>query len=573
MKNRFIAILCISILAAGIFLGCKKSFFETPPLGSSSGAQLNTKEGVTKLLLGAYSMLDQVGASDPYGVDWKSDVINWFFGDIASGDAYKGDLDSDQSDLNFFETHKVTSTNVMLTFKWKALYDGASRCNDVLRALVLTTDMTDEEKTLAAAQARGLRGHYYFELKKIWNNVPFVDENATESRLPNDRDIWPDIEGDFSFAADNLPETFAEKGRLNKWAAKCFLAKTYLFQNKFAEAKTVLDEVVVSGKTTGGLTYGLEDCFRNAFDVEHENGKESVFAVQMAVSKSIENDYNGAWFWALNDYTCCNFFRPSRNLGNAYRTDASGLPLLDTWNQNPLKNDIGLTSTDPFSPETGTLDPRLDWTLGRRGIPYLDYGLWPGKDRRSPDTEDGGPYIAMKYTRTKAQEESFGAQNSWAEGTTAYNYTIIRYADVLLWAAECEVEVGSLEKAREYVNMVRNRAKSSCQVTAEGGAPAATYLVNPYESGFSDQDFGRKAVRFERRLELALEGHRFYDLVRWGIAEPYINSFIDGEKAFRQLLQSASFQSNKNEYLPIPESEIVNSTIDGVKTLTQNQGY
>ena len=571
-KNLSVAILLITILA-GTFHGCKKDFFDTPPLGSTSGAQLNNKAGVAKLLIGAYSMLDQVGASNPYAVDWKSDVGNWFFGDIASGDAYKGDLDGDQSDLNPFETFKMTPANIMLTLKWQALYDGASRANDVLRAIKEATDMSDLEKTAAAAQARALRGHYYLELKKVWNNVPFVDENAVETRLPNTTDIWPAIEADFKYAADNLPNTFPEIGRINKWAAKAFLAKTYLFERKYSDAKPVLDDIISNGVTTGGIKYGLEDCFRNAFDVEHENGKESVFAVQMAVSKSMENDYNGSWFWALNDYSCCHFFRPSRNLANAYRTDAAGLPLLDTWNDFPLKDDIGLTSTQPFTPEAGTLDPRLDWTVGRRGIPYLDFGVWPGKDMRDANTEDGGPYTAKKFTISKAQKPVFGAQNTWAEGVTAINYIVIRYADVLLWAAETETEVGSLDKARDYVNLVRNRAKNGCNVQAAAGGNAANYVVNPYTAAWADQTFARKAVRFERRLELALEGHRFYDLVRWQIAAPYLNSYLAKEKTFRPLIQSASFQASHNEYLPLPNEEIVNSSINGTATLTQNPGY
>ena len=570
MKNNIRIVLILFILITGVFIACKKSFFDTPPLGSTSGALLNNKAGVDKLLIGAYSLLDQIGYANPYATDWKSDVSNWFYGDIAAGDAYKGDLDGDQQDLNAFETFKLNSTNIFLTYKWQALYDGASRCNDVLRAVVAANDMTDGEKAIAAAQARGLRGHYYLELKKIWNRIPFVDENATETRLPNDKDIWPDIENDFKYAADNLPETFPQVGRINKWAAKAYLAKVYMFQRKYSDAKPVLDDIINNGKTTNGTKYGLEDCFRNAFDVEHENGKESVFAVQMAVSKNIENDYNGSWFWALNDYSCCHFFRPSRNLANAYRTDASGLPLLDTWNDFPLKDDIGLKSSDPFTPEAGTLDPRLDWTVGRRGIPYLDYGIWPGKDKRDANVEDGGPYTGIKFTRTNAQSEEFGAQQTWAPGVTAYNYTIIRYADVLLWAAECEVEVGSLETARDYVNQIRNRAKNGCLVEISPGVPAANYFVNPYTTAWTDQGIARKAVRFERRLELALEGHHFYDLVRWQVAEPTINAYLAKEKSFRPLIQTATFVANHNEYVPIPESEIVNSTIDGVPTLTQN---
>jgi hypothetical protein len=456
----------------------------------------------------------------------------------------------------------------MLNHKWKALYDGASRSNDVLRAINAATDMTDDEKTVAAAQTRALRGHYYLELKKLWNMIPFVDENALETRLPNDKDIWPDIENDFKYAAENLPETFAEIGRINKWAAKAYLAKVYMYQRKYSDAKPILDDIIANGVTTKGDKYGLMDCVREVFDMAFENNKECVFSCQMSVKDGVSGGYNGTWFWILNNQDCCHFFRPSINLGNAYRTGADGLPLLDTYNNFPLKNDLGLASSQPFTPETGTLDPRLDWTMGRRGIPFLDYGVHPGKNWRDGNFEDGGPYIGEKYTTTNAQKNDIKI-DTWGAGVSPMNYIFIRFADVLLWAAECEVEVGSPEKAREYVNMIRNRAKNGCVVQAPGGGPAANYLINPYLGPWADKDFARKAVRFERRLELALEGHRFFDLVRWQIAEPYLNEYVSKEKIFRPLVATATFQQN-DEYLPLPESEIINSYINGVPTLTQN---
>ena len=158
------------------------------------------------------------------------------------------------------------------------------------------------------------------------------------------------------------------------------------------------------------------------------------------------------------------------------------------------------------------------------------------------------------------------------------NYNLIRFADVLLWAAECEVEVGVLEKAREYVNMIRARA-SGCTVAIDysnncyNGEPSANYFADTYQTAWSDQVLARKAVRFERRLELALEGHRFFDLVRWGIAAEYINEYLETEKTRISHLIGAEFVAGKHEYFPIPQQEIDLSVVDGKPLLKQNPGY
>lgn len=571
MKNKFKKISVLTIALFVILAACSKSFFDTPPLGTVGAEQLYNKAGIDKLLIGAYSMLDEVGFGHYRGSDWQSNVSNWLHGDIQSDDAYKGASPGDQPDINPFETYTVTPENTMLSPKYVALFDGVSRCNDVLKAINAAADLTESERAVFTAQARGLRGHYYLELKKVWNMIPYVDENATETRLPNDKDIWTNIEEDFKYAADNLPETFPEVGRINKWAAKAYLAKTYMFQQKYSDAKPILDDIIENGVTPGGLKYGLEDCFRNAFDVERKNGKESVFAVQMSVNDGSEESNNGTWFWSISHPGCCGFFRPSQNLVNAYKTDAAGLPMPDNFNAVDVNSDQGIPSSEPFTPYPGTLDPRLDWTVGRRGIPMLDFGVHPGQDINY-NSSYGGPYNAIKYTLKKSQTE-FTNSNTWAPGVTAMNYTVIRFSDVLLWAAECEVEVGGVDKARDYVNQVRRRAKDGCYVLTDAGTPAANYFINEYTSTWTDKEYAKKAVRFERRLELATEGHRFFDLVRWGVADEVLNTYITKEKLRQTYLVGAQFVKGKNEYLPIPQSEIVNSSINGQPTLTQNPGY
>jgi hypothetical protein len=239
---------------------------------------------------------------------------------------------------------------------------------------------------------------------------------------------------------------------------------------------------------------------------------------------------------------------------------------------NAVKNDQGLTSEDPFSPDAGNLDPRLDWTAGRRGIPYLDWGKHPGKDWIR-NQASAGPFSPKKNVFYKA-DVGTGGDNSatqWAPAN-AINFNLIRFAQVLLWAAECEVEVGSLDKAETYVNKIRNRAANASDFVMDGSSPAAHYFIKPYPSGWfgtHGQDLARKAVHFEEKLELAMEGQRFFDLVRWGEADVAINAYFAYEGQFTTDVDGAKFTSGTNDYFPIPQTQIDLSN----GTLKQNPGY
>ncbi|MEJ7830004.1 MAG: RagB/SusD family nutrient uptake outer membrane protein, partial [Segetibacter sp.] len=268
---------------------------------------------------------------------------------------------------------------------------------------------------------------------------------------------------------------------------------------------------------------------------------------------------------------CCGFFQPSQTFVNAFKTTADGLPMLDNFNETDVTSDEGVAPTAAFTPYQGTLDPRLDWTVGRRGIPYQDWGIFPGSPWiRKQDY--GGPYAPKKNVFYKSDNGTSAGSVGWGWNNNALNFTIIRYADVLLMAAEAEIEVGSLAKAAEYINRVRARAAASPVVN--GAAPAANYLVSPYTS-FAGKDDARKAVRMERMLELGMEGHRFFDLNRWGITADYINNvYLSKEKVRRaSALGGAVFTKNKDEYQPIPEFAINQSIKEGTPTLKQNPGY
>lgn len=561
-------------------VSCKDSFLEVLPTGSLGEAQLTSKAGVEGTLIGAYGMLAAKGYSR------LSAPNNWVYGSIFGGESNKGTDPGDYNIINGFQRYEYNIADGDLENTWRAKYEGVSRCNATIRLANASEVLTDSDRKRILGEARFLRGHYYFELKKLFNSVPYIDEtvdygSGAES-VPNSPDFWDKIEADFSFAAENLPAVQAQAGRVNSWAAKSYLAKAYMFQKKFSQAKTLYDDIIANGQTSNGKKYGLVPQFAQIFNAENDNHEESVFALQTSMNTGSTNNSN--WFDDLNypyntgtagPGNCCGFFAPSFYLANSYRTK-DGLPLLDgsfTSKENELETDYGVESTADFTESKKAVDPRLDHTVGRRGIPYLDWQDHPGKAwiRFQPYS---GPYSTKKFVYYKTQENVLTDGSSWTRGYAVMNFNIIRFADVLLMAAEAEIEAGSLEKAREYVNMVRERAADKSGWVYEYDdptKPAANYEISTYKLPWLDKDAARSAVRMERMLELAQEGHRFFDLVRWGIAADYLNKYLTYESQYLSTMFSgAKFTAGKNEILPIPQNQIA---IQGKDVLTQNPGY
>lgn len=513
---------------------------------------------VAAAVLDCYDALAD-GAAGPY-----SGFNDWFHGSVLGGEANKGGTAALQSEGNTVQRFEATPTSSVVAARWTSGYAGVAACNTALDRATDSLDpaVTNTDRDLARAEARFLRGLYYFELRRLFGRVPYVDETMSPSvaaGVHNDVDIYPQIEADFQFAIDHLPATQTDAFRPNLWAAKAFLAKVHLYQQDFAAAEPLFQDVITNGVTASNVRYGLLAQYGDAFRPElYATSPEVVFAIRTATTPTPATGSGVAG--------CCGFFQPSSDLVNSHRTDANGLPLIDGSYNNPFaafRSDFGLASADPFTPDAGATDPRLDHNVGRRGIPYLDWGNHPGADWIT-DQAYGGPYSPKKYVRTAAQVAS--------RGPTSPNQQLMRFADVLLMAAEVAAERSSLEVARNYVNQVRARAANpAAWVKDTGGGSAANYVIGLYNTPWTDQNFVRVAIRFERKLELAGEGHRFFDLVRWGVADATLDAYLSFEgTTLVAALGGATFTPNKNEIYPIPQAEI-DARASGV--LVQNPGY
>jgi SusD family. len=538
MKKKYIIFILI-LAVIGTWGSCKKDFLTVAPTGSLSQALLENTKGLDALLVGAYSMIDGVSSNtSPDG--WESTSSNWVYGSIRGMEANKGTDAGDQPDIEPIQTFTETSTNPYLNYKWREVYEAISRCNSVITITNLAqtaNKITADQAASYITQATALRGWYHFEAWRMWAKVPYLDEKTVPTTVTNTEDISDKIIADLT-AGKDLPDNMGAIGKFNGTVVKVLLAKALMqCKHDYAGALTLLT-AAKSGTKPDGSAIGLAPTYGEIYNIVNRNGIEAVYTVQYSV-----NDGSGAWNAGAGEVLnfpykggaspggCCGFFNPTQDFVNSFRT-SGGLPLLDNSYDTPanaVKSDFGLaanpqkdpltgfaTSDAGFVPDAGPLDPRLDWSVGRRGIPYWDWGLHTGADWiRQPLYS--GPYSPKKQVYKKSQEGTLTSTDSWTSGYTANGYRMIRYADILLMEAECQIETSAPGLGQANINLIRARAANPAGfVTMPNGSPAGNYVINQYTTPFANQAAARVALRMERKLELGQEGHRWFDFNRWG---------------------------------------------------------
>lgn len=595
------------MLAGSVLYGCN-DFLEraAAPQGTLNEQSLATRQGVEGSLIAAYRALDW---NFGVGGAWGNAASNWVWGSVTSDDAYKGSEASDQPSINDIEAYhwSTAGSEGYLNDKWRGTYEGVVRSNATLRLLAKV--MQDKPGEIPAADADGiegeaifLRAHFHFEAWRMWGNIPYYREEDTDFRKANltSAEAITNILEDLDAAIALLPTSprNGQLGRATQWTAKAYKGRLQAHAGQWPAALTTLREVRNSGP------YELEESFDHVWSgfAERSNGPETIFAYQASVNDGEPSGANSNWGERLNfphsgsPFGCCGFHQPSQNLVNFFAVDAAtGLPLALTnasWNAR----DANFTAS-----VLAPVDPRLDWTVGRDHVPFKDWGLHEPDWIRS--AAYGGPYSAKKHVHEKAS----GAESSvgWVPTqTNSVNIHIFRYADLLLLLAEAEVESGLLENARTIVNEIRARAAvrvQGCGVPTDqslAGEAAtlvaryptcagdtriavpmndpsirwAIYRIGPYPS-FPNQAYARTAVRYERRLELAMEGHRLFDLRRWTIAEQVLNEYLAVEKNRRLYLAAAAPFAPRHNLFPIPAIQIELSKAGGQTTLRQNDGW
>ncbi len=570
--NRISKFLTSSLVALSVASCGGSGELDSEPQAVLTEDQVATTENIDALVIATYSYL----GNDHY----TAPNYLWPTGNLRAGDAHKGG--NGPSDIFAYHALSMYEPLVpdMESFppdlidlnnkKWTRNYTGISRANSALN--VIQDTPADELATAdeKSAELRFLRAVFYFDLKIHHKHIPWIDETmtqeeilATTNRDLTDQQLWDKIAADFRFASNNLPAVQQDVGRASSLSAKAYLAKTLLYQayeqdelhnvvninqQKLEEVVSLVDEIEASGE------YGLYDDYAENFLAEFENGRESVFAIQRSLNDG-SPDGRGAWSSALNapmsgGFGCCGFHVPTENFVNAFKTDNSGLPRFSNFNESV------------YNVANDYVDPRLDHTVAMEGKPF----------KYDPDLIHGGdswaraPGIYGNYTGMKDLEhpdcDCRGENGPFP--IFSLNTVLVRYADVLLWKAEALIELDRWEEATPIINRLRARAAASTGRLNE----ASIYRIGTYDT-FANKTEARQALRWERRVELGLEGHRFFDLVRWGVAKETIDEYLTTERGRKPYLEDAAFTKNKHEYLPIPNQQI--NLSGGI--YVQNPGY
>ena len=579
MKTLNKIVLSTLFLCALLFASCDNYLTVEPKATIDEDLAMSEPE---KMVTAAYARL---------GDDWYTYPFNmWPYGDVSSDNAMKGGSGTTDTNYHPFEVWSslTSSSPDHMDEMWYHLYCAISRCN---RALVSIADhgdkLSDANRKIREGEVRFLRAHFYFKLAQIWYQVPWIDEdvyrNHTEEKTRNDafshEELMLKIVDDFKFAYDNLPVSQAEGGRANKIAAAAYLAKCYLtmawgdgYEASTGESHintTYMQKVIEYTNDVVGSGYGYLEDFGDIFLPEYKNSKESIFAVQHSNYQDDNTKYGRAnWSNMLNGcwqmWSCgWDFHKPTQNLVNAFKTE-NGLPMFDTYNDVIAYPINGVPTAQKW-------DPRLFHTVGMPTFPYkyeAEYTMTKDNSR-TPNTY--GYYASLKEVPQRSKGETF--DNPWQ--AFAMNDYVLRYSDVMLMRAEALIETGNLQDARAIINDIRQRAKNSIDKHIPYAADQCEIALYP-ASDFSSKEAARLRLQWERRLELAMENERYFDLRRWGIASKTLNTFFDTEKnsvydgqTYAQYYGEAHYTAGKNEYFPIPYIQLF--YVPGL--YTQNKGY
>ncbi len=567
MKNK--NIISTIIVSAFVMLGsCGEDFLYIAPQGSIDQNALMNQTGIDLLTTSAYANFSENG--------WGASITNWTFGSMYGGDANKGSDANDQSVLNTMETYSILPTNGYIGEKYAWVYKGVKRVNVALQTIDATEGLPEAFQQSRTGEMHFLRAIFYFEGIKVFGpHLPWVDETITDNdpKVHNDVDIYPNVLADIDIAIESLPDVQDMPGRANSWAARALKAKVLMQKGDFAAAKPILKDVIDQGVTSNGLKYGLEDNMNLNFYSPTDNGKESVFAIQFS------SDYNNANTGISIAYPhggsgspggCCGFYQPSNELANSYKVDANGLPLLDKSYRNaPYVAERNTGSGFLSVNGNMAVDPRLDFVIGRFGVPYKDWGLPQNNWVR--DVANGGFYMPKKHVYTKEELDAGlaggGLSDGWAPGS-AINVQYLSFRDIILLYAECLANDDELGAAMGYVNQIRTRAAHPDNIIyqkkgqqTDPDVPAANYRVKNYPAthpAFSDKNVCIQAIRMERKLELAMEGQRWFDLARWGgtYMAKELAEYVDFEKEFITKFASAAKLDASKTMFPLPDGQI-----------------
>ncbi len=538
-----------ALLSVGTAVTSCDSLLDTRPQGVFTSENIGEEEAVD-LMTSAYATLlcHYFGNNESFA----GPINNWVI-DLRSDDALKGgDGVTMESYMHQLEVGNVQSNNDVISFKWRNNYFSISRCNTAIRSLLEAGNLDDKLRRSYIAEMKTLRAYYYFDLLRLYQKFPYFDEsvlNPSECRADqySREQIAEFIKTDLRNSYDALPDTQEDPGRFNRFVAAALLARVDLFTHDYAEAEKYAGYVISSEQ------YQLYPNFLDISKPELNNQYESVLAVQFSSANSpdqynFNNCLNCTWSDGNLYGNGDDFYLASQNLVNAFRTDANGLPYLDG-----SFNSENVDAAD----YAGNVDPRLDFTLGRIGMPWRGHTY---NEKWCRNLELYGQYSGKKPY--PAPESPYVKTGIVPWGASSLNMILIRYADVLLMKAEALIEQNKdLDEARKLINQVRAKAARSVDASytpVDCNPMIANYLVREYGATGWTQDYARRAVRMERRLELAMEGLRWFDLLRWGNAVETVNNYYASEGKIRTYYKGASL-SEDELYFPIPLNQVDNA--------------